>query len=83
MADPQVGIVELERVRAVDRVLVVTHHRPLLKSCSFRALERDAASVSVAQVINLSKKFVNFFIDANDTNEWYKQFYSITVLRVG
>ena len=53
MADPQVGVVELEGVGAVDRVGVVAHHRPLLEPGSFRALEGDATPVPIAQMVNL------------------------------
>ena len=53
MSDPQVGVVELEGVGAVDRVRVVAHHRPLLKPGPFRALEGDATPVPIAQVVNL------------------------------
>jgi hypothetical protein len=53
VSDPQVAVVELVGVGAVDRVLVVTDHRPLLKSGSLGTLERDPATVSVAQMVNL------------------------------
>ena len=53
MSDPQVRVVELEGVGAVDRVRVVAHHRPLLKPGPFRALEGDATPVPIAQVVNL------------------------------
>ncbi len=55
VSNPQVGVVVLERVGAVDGVLVVADHRPLLETGPLRALEGDPAPVPVAQVIDLER----------------------------
>ena len=53
VSDPQVGVVELEGVGAVDRVLVVANHRPLLEPGPPGALEGDTATVPIAQMVDL------------------------------
>lgn len=62
LANPQVGMEVLFAVKAVNQMLVITHHGSLLESGPTRTLKGHATPMSVTQMVNLQQNGINFLL---------------------